>query len=165
MSRPITAFSGDTIYIDTMIFYALLRDIDSTVVKPFFERINKGELHAFTSVLTFDELVYRLLLTLIREQHKGNPLTHLRANEAKMIAAHYPAVADKTTRLQQFPNLSLIDVTSDDLILMNQFILDYQLRPRDALHLTAMRKSGCQNLASNDKDFSRIPSIKRFTLP
>lgn len=56
MSQPIATFTGNTVYLDTMIPYALLRNIEATAVKALFERIYAGELQAFTSVLTFDEL-------------------------------------------------------------------------------------------------------------
>jgi hypothetical protein len=39
MSQPIAAFTGNTVYLDTMIPYALLRNIDATAVKALFQRI------------------------------------------------------------------------------------------------------------------------------
>jgi predicted nucleic acid-binding protein len=59
MSRPLTDFSGDALYLDTMIPYALLRGIDPAA-QTLFTRIQAGEFLAYTSVLTFDELTYRL---------------------------------------------------------------------------------------------------------
>lgn len=165
MSHPISEFKDEKLYLDTMILYALLRNIDPDVVKPFFQHIRHGNYHAFTSVLTFDELAYRLLLASIREYHKGNPLTHLRKNEAKMIAAFYPQIATKISQFQSFPNLVVLDITSTDLALMNQNILDYQIRPRDALHLAAMQKYDCFNLVSNDADFDRVSEVTRYTIP
>lgn len=164
MSQSVSSLNGGRIYLDTMIFYALLRDIDSDVVKSFFKRIQQGEFQAFTSVLTFDELAYRLLLAFVRDKHDGNPLTHLRTNEVEMIASYYPTVADKIEQLESLPNLMLVDVTASDLTMMHQFILKYHLRPRDALHLVAMQKSSCKNLASNDADFDRSSIIQRYTL-
>jgi len=63
-SRSWTDFTGKTLYLDTMIFYAFLR---TEVAKPLFARIETGYLEAYTSVLTFDELTYKLLLALIRD--------------------------------------------------------------------------------------------------
>jgi len=164
MSQPIATFTGDVVYLDTMIPYALLRNIEVTAVKALFQRIHAGELQAFTSVLTFDELAYRLLLAAIRDNHPGNPLDHLRRDEANLIATYYPRIAVEIQRLQTFPNLTLLDVTTGDVTQMNRLIQQYQLRPRDALHLTAMHKCNCFNLVSQDSDFDHVPSIQRFSL-
>lgn len=72
MSKPLTTFAGDVLYLDTMIPYALLRGLEPAA-RILFTRIETGELHAYTSVLTFDELTYRLLLALIRERYGGSP--------------------------------------------------------------------------------------------
>lgn len=47
VSTPLTRFTGTTLYLDTMIPYALLRDIEPAVTG-LFERIKAGELHAYT---------------------------------------------------------------------------------------------------------------------
>lgn len=164
MSRPLSAFNGIMLYLDTMVFYALVRDIDSDIVKPLFRQIKEGNWQAFTSALTFDELSYRLLLTLISDHHEGNPLDHLRSNEAQMIATYYPSVAVEVGRLQTFSGLIVLDVTIADLTAMHQLVLHHNLRPRDALHLAAMYKSDCLDLVSNDSDFDQIPNIQRFSL-
>jgi predicted nucleic acid-binding protein len=164
MSRSLTSFTGTSLYLDTMVFYALVRNIDPEIVKVLFRRIERAQITAFTSVLTFDELAYRLLLALIRDRHEGHPLDHLRSNEVELIATYYPLVAAEVERLQTFPNLVVLDLTLTDLENMHDLILKHHLRPRDALHLATMNKCRCQNLASNDADFDRVSGIQRFTL-
>jgi predicted nucleic acid-binding protein len=63
-----------------------------------------------------------------------------------------------------FPNLCLVNITAADLEAMNKAILQYRLRPRDALHLVAMQKCQCFDLASHDADFDRVPAVHRYTL-
>lgn len=164
MIQPITDFRGQVIYLDTMIPYALFRNIETTVVKGLFSRLQAGDFQAFTSVLTFDELAYRLLLAAIRDNHPGNPLDHLRQNEAKLIATYSPRIAVEIERLQTFPNLTLLDVSASDITQMNQLMQQHHLRPRDALHLAAMHKCNCFNLVSQDADFDHVPYLQRFTL-
>jgi predicted nucleic acid-binding protein len=163
MSSQINEFQGDTLYLDTMILYLFLRLQDSAT-EPLMRRIQVGEIRAYTSVLTFDELVYRLLLTLIRDKYGGSPLDRLRQDERSMIAEFHPFIEPKLLRLQDFPNLTLLDITPADLRQMNQNMRNYLLRPRDALHLAAMQKVNCFNLVSQDKDFDHIPSINRYTV-
>lgn len=115
-------------------------------------------------MLTFDELAYRLLLAAIRDNYPGNPLDQLRQNEQQLIADYSPKITAQLQRLQIFPNLSLLDVTTSDLTQMNQLIQRHHLRPRDALHLAAMQKCDCFNLVSQDADFDHVSYLQRFTL-
>jgi predicted nucleic acid-binding protein len=163
MSQPLTAFAGTALYLDTMIPYALLRGIDPTV-RTLFARIEAGELQAYTSVLTFDELIYRMLLALIRDRYGGSPLDRLRDNEMQLISEFYPQLAPHLARLRTFPNVSLVEVTPPDLEVMDEGIRLYHLRPRDALHLAAMQKCGCFDLLSHDPAFDRVPTLRRYTL-
>jgi predicted nucleic acid-binding protein len=163
MSQPLSAFSGDTLYLDTTILYALLRGIEPGA-QTLFTRIETGELRASTSVLTFDELAYRMLLALIRDQYGASPLERLRNQEQQMIEEFYPRLAPRMLQLRTFPNLILVEVAPADLDAMDEAMLTYHLRPRDALHLAAMQKCECLDLVSHDPDFDRVPAVRRFTL-
>jgi predicted nucleic acid-binding protein len=162
MSASLTSFSGTVLYLDTMIPYALLRGLEPSA-QELFARVESGEIRAYTSVLTFDELAYRMLLALIRDHYDGSPLEQMRNNEAQMIAEFYPRLAPHLARLRIFPNLFLVDVTSSDLEVMDEGMRLYHLRPRDAMHLAAMHKCDCFDLASNDTDFDRVPLVRRYT--
>ena len=162
MATPLSAFTGYTIYIDTMMPYMLLRGIAEA--QPFFERLERGEVLAYTSVLTFDELGYRLILALIKDRYEGSPLELLRDQEEKMLEEFAPNVASLLKRLRAYTHLTVLDVLVSDLDVMNEVIPLYHLRPRDALHYAAMQRVGCLTLASNDPDFDRIPTIERYTI-
>lgn len=163
MSKPVAEFTGSALYLDTMAPYALLRGIEPAA-ETLFARIQTGTLIAYTSVLTFDELAYRMVLALIRDRYGDSPLDYLRKQETKMLAEFYPEIAPHMTRLRAFPHLILVEVTAPDLGLMDDAILQYHLRPRDALHLAAMHKCGCFDLLSHDPDFDRVPAVRRYTL-
>ncbi len=60
MSNPLSTFSGSTLYLDTMVFYLFLRDPESAA-QALFAQVASGRIEAYTSVLTFDELTYRML--------------------------------------------------------------------------------------------------------
>ncbi|MBN1582629.1 MAG: type II toxin-antitoxin system VapC family toxin [Anaerolineae bacterium] len=163
MSQPWTAFTGTALYLDTMVPYALLRGLEPSA-QELFARIEIGEIKAYTSVLTFDELAYRMLLASIRDQYDGSPLDQLRNHQVEMIAEFSPRLTPHLNRLCAFPNLFLVDVTASDLDIMNEGMCLYHLRPRDALHLAAMQKCDCLNLVSNDVDFDRVSKVCRYTL-
>jgi len=162
MATPLSSFTGNTIYIDTMIPYMLLRGIAEA--QPFFERLERGEVSAYTSVLTFDELGYRLILALIKDHYGGSPLEVLRDQEEKMLAEFAPTVSSLLKRLRAYTNLTVLDVLVSDLDVMNEVMARHRLRPRDALHYAAMQRVGCLSLASNNPDFDHLPAIKRYTV-
>jgi len=147
-----------------MILYALSRGIDAST-RDFFQRIESGAIQAFTSVLTFDELAYRLLLAAIKDRYPGSPLDHLRAQEKKLLIEFAPAIGKHLEALRSFPNLIVSDLLASDLGEMIEAMQAYQLRPRDALHLATMKRLGCYDLASNDSHFDSIPGLRRFHLP
>jgi predicted nucleic acid-binding protein len=163
MIAPISAFDKEAIYLDTMMPYALLRGIDPAI-KTFFQRIERGEFQAFTSVLTFDELAYRLILALIKDHYDGSPLDNLRENEEKLISEFAQPVTIQLDQLRYFPGLTIVDLHGDDLTRMNDAIVRYSIRPRDALHYATMHRVDCLFVASNDAHFDRIPQISRFSL-
>lgn len=119
MSKTISQFSERALYIDTMIFYLLLREKGSAA-EPLFHRIQSGEIQAYTSVLTFDELAYRLLLARVRDTYGGSPLDRLRQNEQKLLAEFSPEIELALTQLQSLSNLTLLEFTPTDLIAMHK---------------------------------------------
>jgi predicted nucleic acid-binding protein len=162
MSLQLADFTGDVIYLDTMLPYALFRGM-TPIVAAFFARIESGAVIAYTSVLTFDELAYRLLLALVKDNYSGSPLDRLRDDEERLIAEFAPAVTLALDRLRGFPNLRIVEVTAADVESMVQAMADYAIRPRDALHFAAMQSVGCHDLASRDGHFDRITQVRRYS--
>jgi predicted nucleic acid-binding protein len=162
--KPLTEFNETSIYLDTMVPYIFLRGIDPAI-KPFFARLERGEFTAYTSALTFDELAYRLLLALIKDQYGGSPLNRYRDETAKMLEAFAPKVVSLLRDLRGFPYLIVLDVLVTDLNGMEDMMAQYQLAPRDALHIATMQRAGCLAIASNDAYMDRIPHLQRFGLP
>lgn len=163
MPETLSTFAGHSLYLDTMILYVFLRERDHAT-EALFRRISRGALIAYTSVLTFDELTYKMLLALIRDAYPGSPLEHLRNHETALIAEFYPRLAPVLAELRAFPHLTVLSCDANDLIRMDTAMLRYQLRPRDALHLAAMQKCNCFDLLSHDADFDRVPEVRRYTL-
>ena len=104
------------------------------------------------------------MLALIKDKYLGSPLDRLRDDEVGLLTEFAPAVTAQLDHLRHFPNLVVLDVAIDDLAHMNEALVQYQLRPRDGLHLAAMHRVDCFNLASHDHHFDRVPYIHRFTL-
>jgi len=62
------------------------------------------------------------------------------------------------------PLLSIVPLDSEDYASMKQTMLTYSLRPSDSLHIASVKKSQATYLVSEDKDFDKIPTIKRLWL-
>jgi predicted nucleic acid-binding protein len=163
MILSISQFRGPTIYVDTMVFHLFLRT-KNPVIESVMNSAQKGEFTLYTSVLTFDELAYRLLLARIRDLYPGNPLEQLRQDGRKLTAQLYPDISVSLARLQTLSNLVTISIRQADVAAMNQNVLAYQLPPRDALHLAVMQKARCLRIWSEDTDFDDVPGIVRYSI-
>jgi predicted nucleic acid-binding protein len=163
MSQPLGDFEGSRIYVDTMVPYALLRSAHKGALV-FFNAVREGRVGAFMSAVAFDELAYRLLLALIRDRYPGSPLDNLRKRQAQAVTEFAPTVATLLARLRDIPHLTIVDVLSEDVEAMIEAMVTCSLLPRDALHLAAMRRTGCLDIAGSDADFDHVPGLRRFTL-
>lgn len=162
-SQPFLNFRGDALYLDTNIFYGFLR-ASTPLAKRLFQAIEQGEYQGYTSILTFDELAYRLLLKSIGENYSGSPLDKFRKEGPEMIAEFLPSVSPLLLPFRHYTNFTIIETSAEDLDQMLANMEQYHLKPRDALHLAAMQKCNCMNIVTNDSDFDLIPDIQRYTL-
>ena len=163
MALTFADFNGQAVYLDTTAFYQLIRGLSADAVA-LFDAIENGRIAAYTSVLAFDEVAYRMVLALIRDKYGRSPLDRLRENKPQMMMEFYPQVEPRLQLFQNFTYLTIAPVTPDDLKSMHDNIRRYGSLPRDALHLAAMQKVGCFHLVSQDSDFDHIPTIQRYTL-
>lgn len=71
-------------------------------------------------------------------------------------------VFELTDRL--IPLIEVIPMNYTDYDVMKKVIREYGLKPSDAIHIASMNKSGAQHIVSEDKEFDKIPGIKRIWL-
>jgi predicted nucleic acid-binding protein len=167
MADSLADFDGATIYLDTMVLYTFVRAEPQVqpVLHDFFKGMEKGLFQAYTSILTFDELAYRLTLAGIRDRYRGSPLDHFRKAEFRIMSEVYPHVVPVLVALRRFPNLHVVDAAAADVDQMVDIMTNNMLRPRDALHVATMRKVNCKNVATNDAHFDQVPDLNRFEIP
>jgi predicted nucleic acid-binding protein len=164
INGALSDFHGTTLYLDTMVFYALVRGIEPAA-RDLFRKIKTDQLQAYTSVITFDELAYRMIFTLAHEKYDKALQGQWKQRKNEIFTEFYPKILSSMTILRNFPNLTLLDVSAIDLMLMSENMARCILTPRDALHLSAMQKSGCFNLVSNNNAFDCVTEVHRYTLP
>jgi predicted nucleic acid-binding protein len=133
-------------YVDTNVFlYPVLytKDVDPRVRKAdeILVRIAKGELLAYTSTLTWDEVVWAVRKTMGK-------------NEA----------INQGQKLLGFTNLQFISVDEKILSQAQTLISTYYLKPRDAVHAASAISRKLETIISDDQDFDEIKEIKRSPL-
>jgi len=131
------------IYVDSNIFISsfLTDDKKSDTCKSIISKIVNNEVTAFTSVLTWYELVW------VARKHLGKQDS---IGEGK--------------KFLEFPSLRILDV--DELIIrMAQDLMEsYNLKPRDAIHAATAISHGVKQLISDDPDFDAVKEIKRVPI-
>lgn len=154
------------VYVDVNIFYMYLRadPVYLPAIRGFFTRVVQGEIEAYTSVLTMDELFYRLLLARVKEIYRQNPLDVLRERTDEAIARCGAGIEIALWRLVELPHLQLVGVLENDVLQMLSNIITFGLLPRDALHVAVMQRLELSVIATDDMDFDRVPWLQRHWL-
>ncbi|RLI37950.1 hypothetical protein DRO55_00110 [Candidatus Bathyarchaeota archaeon] len=62
------------------------------------------------------------------------------------------------------PLLEVIPLDYTDYDVTRKTVMNYGLKPSDALHITSMNKAGIKRIVSEDEEFDKIPWIKRIWL-
>lgn len=101
-------------------------------------KIENGELSAYTSMLTWDEVVWVVSKTLGRGDG-----------------------ALQGRKLLGFPNLNFIDVDEGVVTSAQALIERYKLSPRDSVHLASAITRKIRNIISDDADFDEVKEITR----
>src|SRR3989344_3923207 len=129
------ATSTEKIYLDSNIFiYAFLDDGEKgAACRALLQRIEDGMYEAVTATLTFDEVVWIV----------GNDSGH----EEGIAAGEL---------LLSMPGLIIESVEQTDLHTSIAEMIDYRLKPRDAIHLAIMKKKKITTIFAYDADFDTI---------
>jgi len=134
---------GKSVYADSNIFIRpLVSDEDSSSAvascRRLLSAIENGKVVAYTSTLTWDEVVYVVRRVL---------------GKADSIQ-----VGEK---LQRFPNLRFISVSEDIIRAAQKLVSEREILPRDAIHAASALSRKVDVLVSDDADFDAIEGVKR----
>jgi predicted nucleic acid-binding protein len=133
-------------YVDSNVFvYAVIyREDDEKKTKKAKEillQIEKQQLHACTSTLTWDELVWVVSKTNGKEEG-----------------------ICQGQKLLGFPNLDFVNVDEAVLALAQKMMEKYKLAPRDSIHLACAHARKASHIISDDDVFDKVKEIKRIPL-
>ena len=129
-------------YLDSNIFISPLTYPNSkgTACKNILSVILHGKTKACTSFLTWDEIVF------ITRKFLGKEIS-----------------STEGEKFLKFPNLYFLKVDEEVILMAQQLIMKYDLKPRDAIHAASAIASGCNEIISDDSDFDKIKEIKRLS--
>ena len=133
-------------YIDSNVFiypaiYQTEAQQKAKKAKEILHKIENGELSAYTSTLTWDEVVW--VISRVMGRNDG-------------IA--------QGRKLLGFPNLKFINADENVLTRAQTLIDKYQLSPRDSIHVASALVRNIKAVISDDADFDQVQEIKRTPL-
>ena len=128
-------------YLDTNVFiYAAIKEDELGInSRRILDLITIGKIYGFTSCLTFDEFIWII-----------------RKIKPEMLAKAGSSLLDS--------NIKFADVNK--LIIQNalDIMLEFNLKPRDAIHVATMNLEGIKEIISDDSDMDAIKEIIRIPL-
>ena len=133
-------------YIDSNVFiYPVIYQTEAQQkakkAKEILHKIENGELSAYTSTLTWDEVVW--VVSRVMDRNDG-------------IA--------QGRKLLGFPNLKFINADENVLTQAQTLIDKYKLSPRDSIHVASALVRNIKAVISDDADFDQVQEIKRTPL-
>ncbi len=133
----------ETFYIDSNIFiFPVIYDNEQSFkAGNILSRLEKNEIIGYTSVLTWDEVVYVIRKTL---------------GKADSISIGKKFI--------NYPNLRFINTDVNIIIKAMEIGENYNLKPRDSLHIATSLSRDIRNIISDDSDLDSVDIIHRIKL-
>lgn len=132
-----SAYIDSNIFIAPLIYEHSRRATDS---KKILTAVEKGEFSAYTSTLTWDEVVWVVKRVL------GN---------ADSIQAG--------GKLADYPNLRFVSASEEIIRSAQRLLSEYRVGPRDAIHAASALSKPVNVLLSDDSDLDVIREVKRVS--
>jgi uncharacterized protein len=132
-------------YVDSNVFlYPTLyteKEPKVKMAKEILLSIERGELRAFTSTLTWDEVVWIVRKAMGKDE-----------------------AISQGQKLLGFINLEFICADENILSQAQALMTKYNLSPRDSIHVASALDRKLKIIISDDEDFDRVKEIKRSPL-
>ena len=133
-------------YLDANVFiypaiYQAETEPKAKKAKEILLSVESGKLAAYTSTLTWDEVVWVISKVMGR-------------NEGIL----------QGQKLLGFPNLQFVCVDENVLIRAQRLLSKYSVSPRDSIHAASAIEKKAKSLISDDADFDQVKEIKRLPL-
>ena len=131
-------------YVDSNVFiYPVIYDWEAVAEakksRDFLLKIAMGKVEAYTSSLTWDEVVWvvRKLFGIENSINEGK-------------------------KFLSFPNLRVLGVRRSTVFRAQELVERYRVKPRDAVHAAVALENKIKTIVSYDEDFDSINEIRRI---
>ena len=158
--------SESHVFVDTNIFYYHFQ-AKSVTCTAFFNRIASDEVVAYVNSEVLSDLMHKLMLA--EAVSKGLIPRPAASLLKKYLAANRLSLASMSDHQAQFENtlaigLRVLRVTKRLLVDTKAERVAHDLMATDSLHLGNMNRHRLpiRDIATNDEDFSRIPSVRAW---
>ncbi len=137
---------NEPVYVDSNVFVLPLLGETATggrskAARRVLDEIEEGRMVAYTSVMTWDEVVWAVSRAIGREDG---------------------VAAEK--KLLRFPGLRFLEATLAVTARAEGLMETTDLRPRDALHCASALAKGLETFVSDDHHFAKAPGIRHVDL-
>jgi len=109
--------------------------------KEILLNVENGKLPAYTSTLTWDEVVW--VVTKAMGRNEG---------------------INQGQKLLGFPNLQFITADENVITRAQKLIDKYKMSPRDSIHVASALEKRSKSVISDDADFDQVKELKRIPL-
>ena len=163
MVLSLSTFTGDAIYLDTMILVSYLRPQSSghPACARFIGQALQREppIYLTSATLTADELVFVLMQELV-----ADPPYAVTRSRSQYLNAHPDVARDLMQAIDPalgslLELIALEPVQPEDITEMRREMLASGTLPRDAIHVAVMRRLGITAVATDDEGFERCAGI------
>jgi len=150
---------GTRIFIDSNIFlYIFLKHPKwGKSCQEFIQRIEEMDIQGVVDEFVYNEVMHKLMVTaMVNRFHCSPQEAIISVKKTPEILKDFPALWEAGEMLQEM-NVKVISgpFFPESFALMQE----QHLLITDAVHVAAMNKEKVTHIASNDKDFSRVPSL------
>jgi hypothetical protein len=131
------------IYLDANVFLNAILNVEEEGEKArdLVRKVQKGEVAAATSALSFDEVFWGV------KRHRD-----------------FEKALKATKAFLEIRNLMFLDVDDEVISMAYNLAEKYRLNPRDAVHLACALNHEIFTFISEDQDFDKVKEIKRKSI-
>ncbi len=156
--------AGSSVFLDanTLVYFFQPHPTHGPACQQLMQRVVQGQLQGFTSTHVLAEVAHRLMTMEAMASQGWTPSKvgqRLRRHHAVLQSlAHFETAVNSVL---QSP-IQVLAIPSTIMSTAVALSRQFGLLINDALLVAVMQANGLTNLASNDADFDRVPSLVRY---
>lgn len=147
--------SNSIVFIDSNIFiYHFLGASERCT--DFLERIEMGDIDAYTSTVVLAEVLHRLMIAEVVEKHGVEP------SKVVKFLKHNPEIIPTLEKcenaIKEIPEfkVKILSIGSEAIFQSKKLRKEYSLMTNDSLNLYVMKTNGLEDIITNDSDFDEV---------